>query len=107
MVQDADFAEASLYLFGTNIGKLAKERLEATVLIQKAQKPQNFLKGHPQKFNSWGHRGGSQTSKGPSRERVRHWGFKKHHIQQQQELTRNKKHKCTYAQFQCTKDTVM
>ena len=46
MVQDADFAEAPPYLFGTNFGELTKERLEAAALIQKtAQKAlQNFQK---------------------------------------------------------------
>ena len=44
LVQDADFAETPPYLFGTNFGELAKERLKAAALIQKvAQKaPQNF-----------------------------------------------------------------
>ena len=49
LVQDADFAKAPPYLFGTNFGELAKERLEATALIQKAARkaPQNFQKRHP------------------------------------------------------------
>ena len=74
LVQDADFAEAPPYLIGTNFGELAKERLEAAALIQKAQKPQNFQKRHPQKFSSWGRRGGSRTSRGPSRGRGYHSG---------------------------------
>ena len=104
LVQDADFAEAPPYLFGTNFGKLAKERLEAAALIQKAQKPQNFQKRHPQKFSSWGHRGGSQTSKGPSRGRVYHSGGSRGTTSSN---NRNKQSKCTYAQFKCTKDVVM
>ena len=76
LVQDADFADAPPYLFGAKFGELAKERLEAAALIQKAQvKPQNFQKRHPQKFNSWGHRGGSRTfNRGSSRGRGFHAG---------------------------------
>ena len=71
LVQDANFTEAPPYLFGTNFGELAKERLNAAALNQKtAQKaPQDFQKCHPQKSISWGHRGGSRTSRGPSRGR--------------------------------------
>ena len=68
LVQDADFAEAPPYLFGTNFGELAKERWEVAALIQNAQKSQNFLKCHPQKFSSWGHRSGCQTFKAPAKE---------------------------------------
>ena len=71
LVQDADFAEASPCLFGTNFGELAKERLEAAALIQKAAQkaPQNFQKHHPQKFTFWGRRGGNRNFRGPSRGR--------------------------------------
>ena len=58
LVQDADFTEAPPYLFGTNFGELAKERLEAAALIQKTQaKPTQ--KRLPQRYNTWGCRGGS------------------------------------------------
>ena len=74
LVQDTDFAEAPPYLFGTKFGELAKERLEAAALIQKA-KPQNFQKRHPQKFNSWGRQGGNRTSnRGSNRGRIYHGG---------------------------------
>ena len=71
LVQDADFTEAPPYLFGSNFGELAKERLEAAALIQKAAQkaPQNFQRRHPQKFTSWGRRGGNRNFRGPSRGR--------------------------------------
>ena len=71
LVQDADFTEAPPYLFGANFGELAKDRLEAAALIQKAQTKttQNFQKRHPQRHNAWGRRGGSRGNTGPSRGR--------------------------------------
>ena len=47
LVQDADFAEAPPYLFGTNFGKLAKEKLEAAALIQKPKSPRIFRSATP------------------------------------------------------------
>ena len=72
LVQDADFADAPPYLFRANFGELAKERLEAAALIQKAQvKHQNFQKRHPQSLI----RGGSRTfNRGSSRGRGFHAG---------------------------------
>ena len=68
LVKDEDFATAAPFLFGPNFGEIAKERLEAAALIQKAQpKPQNFQKRHPQKQNNWGRRGGGKGNNGSSR----------------------------------------
>lgn len=89
LVQDADFAEAPPYLFGTNFGELAKERLEAAALILGPSGWQLEVQQRAQ-----------QRKKS-------HWGLKNQHLQhQQQELTRNSK-SCMNAQFKCTKVNAM
>jgi len=56
--------------------ELVKESLGAAALIQKTQvKLQNFQKRNLQRFNYWGHQGGSQIpGRGSSRGRGYHAG---------------------------------
>ena len=105
LVQDADFAKAPPYLFGTNFGELAKERLEAAALIQKAAQkaPQNFQKRHPQKFTLSGWQ--PELQRPQQRKRVC-WGFKRQFIQQQELTTDRQNNSCAY-QFTCSKNFSM
>ena len=74
LVEDSDFSDAPPLLFGTNFGKVAKDRLDAAEALKKASTSsgwsgkQFFRKSHPRKGTSsqWsrgsGSRYGSQNS---------------------------------------------
>ena len=55
LIKDEDFADAYPYLFGERIVSLAKERLEAALVLKKSVSTsstakQGFQRGHPQKY---------------------------------------------------------
>ena len=62
LVEDVDFKEAPLFLFGENFGTLAKERIEAAAALTKTLgvDRQGFQKSHPHGNQGCG--GGSQYS---------------------------------------------
>ena len=62
--KDEEFADAPPYLFGECFASLAKECLEAALVLKKSVSTsstvkQGYQRGHPQRY-AWGHGGSSQ-----------------------------------------------
>ena len=63
VIKNEDFADAPPYLFGEHFASLAKEHLEAALVLKKSVSTsstakQDFQKGHPQRY-AWGCEGGN------------------------------------------------
>ena len=75
LIKDEDFADAPPYLFGECFASLAKEHLEAALVLKKSVSTsstakQGFQRGHPQGY-IWGRGGGSRYQNGQKGSRGR------------------------------------
>ena len=77
LVDDVDFKEVSLFLFGENFGTLAKEKIEAAAALTKTleidKNRQGFQKNHPQGNQSRGGGGGGGSQYSSRYNRHKGW----------------------------------